>query len=98
MERLESLYANKFTIIPKRQQSGSSDLCPGIPFGGLVKNIIAERTDNPGEEFRYSPTPNEFVKKVATPIEHIYYLIFITDLFLMTSKGPVHQVLLHVSR
>ena len=87
MERLESLYANKFTIIPKHEQSVSSDLCPGIPFGGLVKNIIAERTDNPGEEFRYSPTPNEFVKKVATSFEHIHYLIFYYRFVLDDIKG-----------
>ena len=65
MERLESLYANKFTIRRKNEQSESSDLCPGGPFLKHVTNIIAQRTDNPGKGFRYSPTPNEFVKKVA---------------------------------
>ena len=65
MERLESLYANKFTIRRKNEQSESSDLCPGGPFSKHVRNIIAQRTDIPGKQFKYSPTPNEFVKKVA---------------------------------
>ena len=66
MERLESLYANKFTNIQKHEPE-SSDLCPGKPFKKLVRNIISKRTKSPGEEFKYSLTPNEFVKKVADP-------------------------------
>ena len=64
MERLESLYANKFTNIQKHEPE-SSDLCPGRPFKGLVRMIISERKKSPGDEFKYSLTPNEFVKKVA---------------------------------
>ena len=66
MERLESLYANKFTNIQKHEPE-SSDLCPGKPFKGLVRNIISKRIKSPREEFKYSLTPNEFVKKVADP-------------------------------
>ena len=66
MERLESLYANKFTNIQKDEQTSSldSDLCPGAPFRGRVRDVIAKRTEDPGEEFRYSLTPNEFIKNV----------------------------------
>ena len=91
MERLESLYANKFTNIQK-QEPESSDLCPGKPFEGLVRNIITKRTKSPGEEFKYSLTPNEFVKKVADPWNIVIIPHFITDLFLMTSKRLVLQV------
>ena len=96
MERLESLYANKFTNIQKHGQNESSDLCPGIPFRRLVRNIISERTDNPGEEFEYSLTPNEFVKKVATSFEHIDYLLYyrfvLDDIKRASSSGILFAV------
>lgn len=65
MERLESLYANKFTNIQEYEKSDSG-LCPGSPFRRLVRNIISKRTGDPGANFKYSLTPNEFVKKVIS--------------------------------
>ena len=72
LERLESLYANKFTNIQEHEQSNSSGICPGIPFRRLVRNIISKRTKDPGSMFRYSLTPNEFVTKVDTQFEYHY--------------------------
>ena len=66
MERLESLYSNKFTDIQKHDDRDSTNICPGSPFRRLVRKILAERKEEAGPEFSFSLTPNEFIKKVES--------------------------------
>ena len=87
MERLESLYSNKFTDIQKHDDRNSTDICPGRPFRRRVLKIISERKEEPGPEFRFSLTPNEFIKKVESVnlhhdklwCESFYFYRFVLD-------------------
>ena len=58
-------YVRKISnLIQKPDDRDSTNICPGSFFRRLVRKIIAKRKEELGPEFRFSLTPNEFIKKV----------------------------------
>ena len=54
MERLESLYSNKFSNFSQKN--------PKSPFLFITRKIIQARTSDYGKDFQTTLTPNELVK------------------------------------
>ena len=62
MQRMESLYSNKFSNFGNLEDHKATNLNPMSPFKYITRNIVMGRTDNPGPQFNTSLTPNELVK------------------------------------
>ena len=54
MERLESLYSNKFSNFSQKNSKS--------PFMFITKKIVQARTSYYGKDFQKTLTPNELVK------------------------------------
>ena len=61
MERLESLYSNKFRNFNQKDFK-SVKFNPTSPFIFITWKIVRGRTTDIGEDFKTSLTPNELVK------------------------------------
>ena len=58
MERMESLYSNKFSNLR------DIDKVPANPFRSITKQIINKRVSDPGPMFNSTITPNELLEYV----------------------------------
>ena len=61
MERLESLYSNKFSNF-RQKDFNSVKFNPKSPFIFITWKIVQARTSDYGKDFKTSLTPNELVK------------------------------------
>ena len=63
LERLESLYANKFSGIQWEQISDKNLMkTPSSHFKWITRSIIMNREIDPGSQFNSTVTPNELVE------------------------------------